>query len=98
MQVDPRGATAQPTAAQAIRLLRERAGLSARALSARAGLSPAYVGKVEAGVLDPSLRAFARIAVALGMSQQEIWWLVMAEGTVTPPEYDDEQTFEEGSG
>lgn len=94
--MDPRGATTQPTAGQAIRLLRERAGLSARALSARAGLSPAYVGKVEAGVLDPSLRAFARIAVALGMTQQEIWWLVMAEGTVTPGQYDEpEQEFED---
>jgi transcriptional regulator with XRE-family HTH domain len=87
-----------PSAGEAIRLLRERAGLSARALSRYARLSPAYVGKVEAGTLDPSLKAFARIAVALNMTQQEIWWLVMAEGTVTPPEYDGEQTFEEGSG
>jgi transcriptional regulator with XRE-family HTH domain len=70
--------------------------MSARALSARAGLSPAYVGKVEAGTIDPSLKAFARIAIALGMSQQEIWWLIMSEGTVTPPDYDGEHQFETG--
>lgn len=88
-------------AAEAIRLLRRRASVSARALSAKAGLSPAYVGKVEAGLIDPSLRAFAHIAVALEMTPQEIWWVVMAESqrdrvTVSPDVYGGEQTFEGG--
>lgn len=63
----------------AVRLMRERSGLSARALSSAAGLSPAYVNKVESGQLEPSFRAFARIARQLGMSQREVYVLVMAE-------------------
>lgn len=63
----------------AIRLLRKRAGMSARALSAAAGLSPAYVNKVESGKVDPSFRAFAKIAVQLRMTQREIHALVVTE-------------------
>lgn len=66
-------------AADAIRLLRERAGLSARQLSAAAGLSPAYVNKVESGQIEPSFRAFAKIARQLGMTQREIYLLVCGE-------------------
>lgn len=67
--------------ADAVRFLRERAGVSARELSTQAGLSPAYVGKVEAGHIQPSLRAFAHIAQALKMTPQEIWVVVTTEGT-----------------
>lgn len=63
----------------AIRYLRKQRGLSARALSIKAGLSPAYVFKVETGAIEPSLRSFARLAVALGMSLGEVWVCVMNE-------------------
>ncbi len=63
----------------AIRLLRERANLSARHLSLAAGLSESYIGKVESGVMDPSLKAFAKIVVHLGLSAREIRVLVLNE-------------------
>lgn len=62
-----------------MRVLREQQGLSARALSLRAGLSPAYVFKLEAGQVEPSLRSFGRVAMALGMTRDELWVCVINE-------------------
>jgi transcriptional regulator with XRE-family HTH domain len=68
------------TLGQAIRGLREqRTDLSARALSATCGLSPSYVSKVEAGVIDPSFRAFAKLSLALGMTTAEMTFLLCME-------------------
>ena len=66
----------QVTIGGLLRASRIRAGMSARRLSALAGLSPSYVGKVESGDIEPSLRAFARIARVLNMSQREVVFLV----------------------
>lgn len=64
----------------AVALRRSRLGLSARALSLRAGLSPAYVTKLEGGhIEEPSLRAFARLAAETGMTAAEVWVCVVAE-------------------
>lgn len=63
----------------AIRVLRKQRAMSARALSIKAGLSPAYVFKVESGAIEPSLRSFARLAVALQMSMAEVWVCVVSE-------------------
>lgn len=63
----------------AIRFKRQEAGLSARALSLRAGLSPAYVFKLEAGEIEPSVRCFARLALALEMTRDEIWVCLVNE-------------------
>lgn len=56
----------------------------------KANLSPSYVGKVESGEIDPSLRAFAKIAMALEMSDFEIVFLVetsaLYHGAVRPEE------------
>jgi transcriptional regulator with XRE-family HTH domain len=68
------------TTGAAIRFLRGKKGLSARSLSLAAGLSPSYVNKVESGELQPSLNAFARLSVELGMTQQEILFIIAAEG------------------
>lgn len=59
-----------------IRLMRSKQHLSARQLSAMAGLSPSYVGKLEAGECEPSLKAFARVANALRLRPTEVWYLV----------------------
>lgn len=72
---------ARPCVGAAIRHLRERQGISARALSAKAGLSSAYVTKVESGTVEPSLRAFARLAMALGMTAGEVWTVIVNEGS-----------------
>jgi transcriptional regulator with XRE-family HTH domain len=64
---------------RALQLCRTRANVSARNLSLAAGLSESYVGKVEKGEIEPSLRAFARIAKQLGMSPREIYVLVIRE-------------------
>jgi len=55
--------------------------MSARALSIAVGLSESYVGKVESGSVEPSLRAFAKIAKGLGMTPPEIYVLVCQEAT-----------------
>ena len=65
---------------QAIELLRIPTGMSARALSLRSGLSESYIGKVEKGQMEPSLKAFARVARALGLSPREINILVARAG------------------
>lgn len=65
--------------AEAIKLLRQNRGLSARQLSLKAGLSSSYVGKLEAREIEPSVRAFAQIAQVLGMSQREIALCVVME-------------------
>lgn len=63
----------------AVHHARMRSGLSARELSSKASLSPSYVTKLESGELEPSLRAFARIARATGMTQAEIYFCVLQE-------------------
>lgn len=64
--------------------------MSARELSLKAGLSESYVGKLEGGRIDPSLRAFGRLAMALGLTRAEVHFLVMEAGrvdlAVTPSE------------
>lgn len=58
--------------ADVLREFRERRGVSKRALSQKAQLSPSYVGKLEAGEIEPSLRSFLQIARALGLNQHEV--------------------------
>lgn len=70
------------TTGDIIRFKRHAAGLSARALSIKAGLSPAYVCKVENGSIEPSLRGFARLAVALSMTKAELWVCINNEANV----------------
>lgn len=62
--------------ANAIKYLRTKKGFSGRSLSVAAGLSPTYVGKLEAGVLSPSFEAFCALARVLEMSDAEILFLV----------------------
>ncbi len=71
--------SANTTLGQAIRWLRERKGWSARALSAEANLSPSYVGKLENGEIEPSFKIFARLAVVLDMTPQEVAMLIAIE-------------------
>lgn len=52
--------------------------ISSRALSARAGLSEAYVKRLESGDMVPGLEAFARIAVELRLSAQEVYMIILA--------------------
>jgi predicted transcriptional regulator len=58
--------------------------MSARALSLQAGLSPAYVFKLEAGQVEPSLRCFGRLALVLGMTHEEIWVCMAIEASHGP--------------
>lgn len=51
--------------------------LSSRALSARAGLSEAYVKRLENG-MTPGLVAFASLAVELRLTMSEIYFLVLS--------------------
>lgn len=62
-----------------IKHLREARRLSARALSLKCGFSPSYVSKIESGEIEPGFWAFARLAIVLEMTTQEILFLVEEE-------------------
>jgi transcriptional regulator with XRE-family HTH domain len=74
------GPAGHPSIGDLIARARKKQNISARSLSALAGLSPSYVGKVEAGEIEPSLKAFGRIALALRLTPQEIWLCVVEAG------------------
>ncbi len=65
--------------ASLLRQVRESKGCSARALSVSAGLSQAYVSKVETGDIEPSLYGFSKIAIALQLNHHEIYSIVLVE-------------------
>lgn len=52
---------------RAVKGLRERAGLSMRALAARAGVSQPFLSQVERGLSAPSMSTVYRLAEALGV-------------------------------
>lgn len=55
-----------------LKRLREKKGLSVRALAAKASMSYTYVSNVENGKVDPSLSVLKRLAAALGISASEL--------------------------
>jgi transcriptional regulator with XRE-family HTH domain len=58
---------------QRIRHLRKRAGISARALASKAGLTQSHLSKLETGAAKPSLEALERICRAMGVSLAEFF-------------------------
>lgn len=60
--------------------LRLRSGLSARSLSALAGVSPSYVSKMEREEFIPTLDTFSRLVAVLECSDAEILFLVRVLG------------------
>lgn len=71
-----------------VKFVRERAGLSQRGLSDRAGLATAHVGLIESGhVKTPDVKTITAIAKAL---QIEAAWLLFGSGPMiaTRPELD----------
>ena len=55
-----------------VRSLRHSSGLSQDALADVCGLARTYVGGIERGERNPSLRNIARLALALGVSLAEL--------------------------
>jgi transcriptional regulator with XRE-family HTH domain len=51
-----------------VRSLRERSGLSLRALAARTDFSPSFISQLENGQVSPSIHSMEKIATALGVS------------------------------
>lgn len=51
-----------------LKLLREKQGLTVRALASKAHMTAAHVSNVENGKADPSLSALKRLAAALGVT------------------------------
>lgn len=62
--------------AEVLQRFREHRGMSKRSLSQAADLSPSYVGKLEAGEIEPSLRAFLQIVHALKLTQAEMTFCI----------------------
>lgn len=56
---------------QALRVLREEAGLTAREVADRAGVSPAYLSRVENGNVFPSATWLSVIATAIAAALVE---------------------------
>ena len=54
-----------------IRLLRQKKGLSQKALAVKADLSANYIGTLERGCQNPSLTSLASLAKGLGCSMAE---------------------------
>lgn len=82
----PRALEPDLTIGQAIEMLRRPTGLSARALSLAAGLSESYVGKMEKGEMEPSLKAFACIVRELRLKPNEVHVLVLQAAQVVVQE------------
>lgn len=70
----------RPILAQAIRHKRIKKGMSTRALSQTAGLSTSYVSKLESGEIEPSVKAFGKLAIVLEMNYQEVYYCIVHEG------------------
>jgi len=51
---------------------RKAAGLSQRALAAKAGVSQALIAEIERGKHPPSAASLSKIAAALGVSPEEL--------------------------
>lgn len=60
-----------------LRYARQKAGLSARELCAKVGVSASYVTKVENGDIDPTFKTFSRMALTLGLNAHEVYFLVV---------------------
>ncbi|HXR61073.1 MAG TPA: helix-turn-helix transcriptional regulator [Solirubrobacterales bacterium] len=63
---------AQPGLGKAVRVLRNRAGLSRAELAVRAELDATSVSRIEAGAIDPTWGSMRRIAKGLGVSLREL--------------------------
>ena len=54
-----------------IRLLRQKKGLSQKALAVKADLSANYIGTLERGCQNPSLTTLEKVAKGLGCTRSE---------------------------
>ncbi len=66
-----------------IRTLRSRLGLTQARLAELAGLTQAYIAKIEAGTADPRISTLERISKALGEASKEEY--ITAEQIMTKP-------------
>jgi transcriptional regulator with XRE-family HTH domain len=78
LEVDPANAPGRersaegPSVARAIRMLRQRAGMSQRQLAARMQVPRTYVSKIENEKAMPTLSSLQRLAVALRVSVPDL--------------------------
>ena len=66
LDADRHAAGLRRTLAEDLGRLRQDAGASRAAVAGLAGVHPSVVSRIEAGVIDPTLETYARIAAALG--------------------------------
>jgi transcriptional regulator with XRE-family HTH domain len=62
----------QPALGEAVRTLRQKAGLSKDDLAARAGLDAHSIARLEAGQVDPTWGSMRRIARGLGVPLEDL--------------------------
>jgi transcriptional regulator with XRE-family HTH domain len=63
---------------QRVRALRQRLGVSQEELASRAGMHHTYLGGIERGERNPSLRNIGRLAAALDVTLSELFSPVSA--------------------
>ena len=64
---------------QRIRSLRKRQGLTIEALASKAELDPTYLGGIERGVHNPTLRVVVRVSLVLGVEMASLLCPELAE-------------------
>ncbi|MGN6558742.1 MAG: helix-turn-helix domain-containing protein [Solirubrobacterales bacterium] len=64
--------SAQPALGEAVRTLRQKAGLSQDELAARAELDARSIARLEAGQVDPTWGSMRRIAGGLGVPLEDL--------------------------
>jgi|GEM_PF-409731 len=65
-----RRTTASNVVGRSFRAVREYTGISQERLALKAGVARTYVGRVERGVLNPTMSSLLRLLAALGVSCQ----------------------------
>ena len=82
------GATGIMTLGPTIAQLRKERGLKQVALANKAGLSPSYLSRLEAGLRDPTVSSLEAVAGALDIPLPVLFFLSISEEDVPAPKRD----------
>ena len=76
--------------AQVIRILRKQAGYSQDRFGSAIGVHRTYMGLLERGMANPTIRILHRVAQRLGISISDLFTLAMTEDTAATTAAEDQ--------